>query len=114
MSRQLIGGNLRRLRQSRDYLQSDLADMLDVSQSTIGMYENDQRVPPLDTLLRYAEIFGVKLDELCGLEPSEPLNDERVQCDNEDKIELLHIYDMLGRRERHELMAKAYELERKI
>lgn len=114
MNRRQIGGNLRRLRQSRDYLQSDLADMLDVSQSTIGMYENDQRVPPLDMLMRYAMIFGVTLDELCGLEPAEPMSDAKVQCDNEDKIELLHIYDVLGRRERHELMVKAYELERKI
>jgi len=44
--------------------QLQFADVLHVSASTIGMYEQGRRVPSLDVLIRMSHTFGVSLDYL--------------------------------------------------
>ena len=44
--------------------QSQLADLLHVSASTVGMYEQGRRIPCLEILIRMSKIFGVSLDYL--------------------------------------------------
>lgn len=52
------------LRKKSEMSQSQLAGYLNVSPSTIGMYEQGRRVPDLDALLSLSRIFGVSLDYL--------------------------------------------------
>lgn len=46
--------------------QKQLARLLRVDRSTISSYESSIRQPPLDTLSRIADVFGVSTDYLLG------------------------------------------------
>lgn len=59
---------LRKLRTEHDLTQGQLASIIGVSKSTIGMYEQGKRVPKVDaTLKRLADFFDVSIDYLMGL-----------------------------------------------
>ena len=57
---------LRYLRQRAGYSQQDLADILKISKSTIGMYEQGRRSPDYETLEKIADIFNVDMNFLMG------------------------------------------------
>lgn len=59
-----FGEQLRTLRNSQKMTQKELADMLGISPSTIGMYEQNRRIPDIKTLTQIASIFEVSLDTL--------------------------------------------------
>lgn len=52
------------LRKQAGMSQSQLAEALHISASTIGMYEQGRRSPGLDVLVRMSSVFGVSLDYL--------------------------------------------------
>lgn len=54
------------LRKEKEYSQLDIAKMLNVSKSTVGMWELGQRMPQRATLESIADIFNVDMDYLCG------------------------------------------------
>lgn len=62
----MFGERLKELRIKFGLKQYELAEILDVSQSTIGMYENDQRTPPSESIVKLAEYFNVTTDYLLG------------------------------------------------
>ena len=57
-------------RERNGLTQSELAELLGVSQQTISKYENGSREPDLENLIRMSKIFHVTTDYLLGL--SEP------------------------------------------
>ena len=59
-----FGEQLRTLRNSQKMTQKELADMLGISPSTIGMYEQNRRIPDIKTLTQIASIFEASLDNL--------------------------------------------------
>ena len=61
-----LSERLKRLRQSMHLSQEQLARLLRVDRSTISSYESSVRQPPLDTLSRIADVFGVSTDYLLG------------------------------------------------
>ena len=61
-----FGKRLRILRTEKDLKQSELANILELSASTIGMYEQGRRYADLDTLKKIAEYFDVSVDYLIG------------------------------------------------
>ncbi|MFZ5967342.1 MAG: helix-turn-helix domain-containing protein [Bacillota bacterium] len=63
----MFGERLKELRTNFNMLQKDLADLLKVSPSTIGMYERGQRDPDTDTIKFLAKYFNVTSDWLLGL-----------------------------------------------
>ncbi len=67
----MIGNMICKLRMKNQYTQEELATYLNLSTSTIGMYEQNRRSPDLDTLLQLAELFHVSTDQLLGIEPYE-------------------------------------------
>lgn len=52
------------LRKQAHMSQSQLAEALHVSASTIGMYEQGRRSPNLDILIQMSHVFDVSLDYL--------------------------------------------------
>lgn len=60
----MFGDRLKQLRKENNLLQKELADMLNVSASTIGMYERNQRDPDTNTLRFLADYFNVSVDYL--------------------------------------------------
>lgn len=58
---------LRDLRKRNRLTQGELARALNVSTSTIGMYERGERMPPPDMLLAIADYFGTDVNTLLGV-----------------------------------------------
>jgi len=66
----LLAANLKHLRRNREpkLTQERLAQLLDVSPSTYGSYEEGRAEPRLDTLLRIADLFEVTVHDLLRLD----------------------------------------------
>ena len=63
-----IGRNIKELRKERGLTQSQLAEMLFVSQDTISLWECGKSLPDLKVLIELTKIFGVSADYILGLE----------------------------------------------
>ncbi len=61
--------NLKELRKKRKLTQADLAEVIGVSQVTMGRYETGEREMPYETLFQLADYFGVTIDEILGRPP---------------------------------------------
>ncbi|MFA4884497.1 MAG: helix-turn-helix transcriptional regulator [Desulfotomaculaceae bacterium] len=62
-----LGHRLTELRKEKGLSQIELAQRLNMGQSTIAMYERDKRCPDNKTLERLAGFFNVSVDYLLGL-----------------------------------------------
>lgn len=62
----LLGLQIRFLREYNEMKQQDLAEKLNISQATLARYENGEIRPPIETLVRIADYFGVSVDSLLG------------------------------------------------
>lgn len=66
---------LKQLRTKRKMSQSELGKIIGVSPSTIGMYEQERRIPEVNTLKKLASFFNVSIDYLLGSDTTIPTND---------------------------------------
>jgi len=57
---------LKSLREEKKLKQSELAEIFNVSQSTIAMWETGKRDPDSDAIKRMADYFKVSIDYLMG------------------------------------------------
>ena len=62
-----LGQKVRRLRESRDWSQAELARRTGVTKSAISTYELDMRTPSADVVRAFAKVFGVSADYLLGI-----------------------------------------------
>jgi len=60
----MLGTRIAALRRSADMSQAELAKVLRVSPSAVGMYEQGRREPDGDTLVQLAKVFHVSTDYL--------------------------------------------------
>lgn len=60
----MIGSQIALLRQEREQRQAELAELLHISASTVGMYEQGRRLPSLDMAVRISKVFDVTIDYL--------------------------------------------------
>ena len=70
MDNNSFGSKLKELRIKSGLTQAQLADRLDISASTIGMYEQDRREPDNDTLIMLCNELNASVDYLLGLKES--------------------------------------------
>ena len=54
--------NLKKLRQSRKLTQVKLQMLTGIEQSLLSKYENEERIPPTETLLILANYYHVSID----------------------------------------------------
>lgn len=62
----MLGERLKALRKAADITQEELAKIVGVSTSMIGMYETNARRPSYEVLLKIAEKFNTTTDYLLG------------------------------------------------
>lgn len=79
----LIGKRIKELRNEHKYTQTELANLVGVTKSTIAAYENDTRQPSYEVLVKLSRIFKVSLDYLVLNKQMETvcvngLNDEQI------------------------------------
>lgn len=61
-----VGERVRKLRTARRMTQSEFADRINVTKSTVSAYENGSRLPSYDVLIKIAGLFRVSTDNLLG------------------------------------------------
>lgn len=81
-----FGDRLKELRKQIGLNQAELAEKMSVTKSVISYYENRERAPSPEILIKLASIFHVSTDYLLGLENEQVLN---VSDLNKEDIELL-------------------------
>lgn len=67
-STESVSDRITRMRKEFGYTQIEIAEQLDVPQSVVSAFESGGRRFHADILIRYAELFGVSVDELLGLQ----------------------------------------------
>ena len=131
-----FGDRLKRLRKEKDITQGQLAEVIGVVPSAVGKYERlEQSYPSVEALIKIAEYFNVSIDYLLrgintvpgvenninGQMSNSPFiqanhggvifNGDNSKALSPEGIELLHIYETLGGRDRLKLLNFAVELE---
>ncbi len=61
-----FGKRLRKLRMKHKFTQQKTADILGVTMSSYQKYEQNERFPSYETLIKIADIFDVSTDYLLG------------------------------------------------
>lgn len=82
---------LKALRTTRKLYQKDLAEFLQVDRTTYAKYETGDSEPPLATLIRLSEFYGVTLDYLVGLD------DVKLSPDAQELLEIFSQLSDAGR-----------------
>ncbi len=59
-----IGGNIKEVRLGLGYSQEKLANMCEISNSTLSAYENSKKIPNLITIAKIAKALGVSIERL--------------------------------------------------
>lgn len=95
----MFNKRLKELRIKNGLTQFQLAEILNVSSSTITMYENKKRTPDINTIIKISIYFNVSIDYLLGLTniPNTNIINESelynsIKNLNHDEIELLKIF----------------------
>ena len=57
-----VKNNLKLLRQQNGYTQIAVQMKTGIEQSLLSKFENGERIPPTETLLRLADFYGVSID----------------------------------------------------
>ena len=58
---------IKEIREDRDLYQSDIAKVLNITQSQYSLYENGIRLIPMDKLAMLAKYYNTSVDYLIGL-----------------------------------------------
>lgn len=72
----IFNKRLRSLREQHKISQKDFAEILGVSNVVLSRYENGERKPDYDMLIKIAEYFDVSVDYLLGKSNSVQLSDD--------------------------------------
>lgn len=64
----MYGQRIKEIRQEKGITQSQLAEMLSTTQSTVGKYEREEIQLTVDTIIKICKVFEVSADYLLGLE----------------------------------------------
>ena len=70
----MLRNNIKNLRLEKKLTQEDLAKVLNLSVSTISMYETGAREPDISTIKNMAEYFNVTSDYILGLSSNRHFN----------------------------------------
>ncbi len=82
-----LANRLQTARTNRNLSRKQVASLLNVSESLIGLYESGNRQPSLSVLLKLASLYHVTTDFLLGCEPTDKnqlpltgLTDKQIQA----------------------------------
>ena len=87
MDTYITGLTIKNLREKKGITQTQLADRLWLNKSIISAYENEQRMPSLDVLIKLSYEFNVSMEYLLGIEKNKTidisdLTDEQISAIN--------------------------------
>jgi len=71
--------NIKNIREKRGLSQNKLAEMIDVNQTTIARWEDENRIPTIDKAIQVSNILNIPLDVLTGVD---------LKYDNAEKFDM--------------------------
>ena len=89
MNDNIFGNRLKELRLEAGLTQAQLADKLNISSSTIGMYEQGRREPDNDTLTKLCAELNTSVDYLLGIKKYAKFNNLDVDNVISDFIQFI-------------------------
>ncbi|AMR53163.1 helix-turn-helix domain-containing protein [Listeria monocytogenes] len=103
-----LGKRIAFLRKKTGISQTELANKLKVSPSSVAMWETDQRALKDDTLVRLADFFNVPTDYLLGRENENSFIPESLAFDNlegltDEDLQKVNEYISIIKRHREEI-----------
>lgn len=104
-----FGDRLKYLREEKELKQAELATLLNISPSTIGMYERNYRKPDHDTLISIANFFDVSTDYLLNRTNTRNFNDNNTSV-NKEESSLIDDYKKLNSTGKKEAEKRVKEL----
>ena len=66
--RKSFANNLKDYRKESGFTQEKLAEAIASSTTIISAYENESKEPKLTSLIKLANVLGITLNELCGID----------------------------------------------
>lgn len=75
----VLGNRIRNLREDNDLTQKELSGMVGLTPKMISFYENNQRTPPVDILIKLSKIFNVTVDYLIGSPTSTSISELSIK-----------------------------------
>lgn len=114
-----LGDRIKERRESKGMTLRELAEKIGVTEATVSRYENNQIKNPNNLRLReIATALSTDVNWLMDWENNDfnPGKSKDISQEwdlDEDEKELVSIFRSLSRRQKHEMMTKAYEFERK-
>ena len=72
MNNNVLPKRLKEIRESRGFSQSELAESVGISKTSLSAYELDKKKPSYEIVLKIAKVCRISMDWLCGLN----------ECDN--------------------------------
>lgn len=122
----LLGKRIKDLRNKHKLTQTELAEKVGVTKSTVAAYENDSRQPSYEVLVKMSYVFNVSLDyiimgrseskiDISGLSPSQvSVLESLVACfKKDDLLEMFPLKDRIDvetlMKEHPEIVSKYYK-----
>lgn len=84
-----FGDRLKELREEKELKQAELANLFNISPSTIGMYEQNRRTPDFALLNSIADYFGVSIDYLLGRTNIRNYEENTIAAHTDDRTQQL-------------------------
>ena len=97
---------LKKLRKARKISQLKLALDLNMNQNTISRYENMEREADYETLVKFADYFGVSLDYLLG-------RTDDFNKPTDEAREVISYYNQLTKLDKHWVVGQMIDLIKK-
>lgn len=86
----MTGKRIRLLRERKNITQSELAQIVNLSQQTIDHYEKGRAKPNIDTINLIANYFGCSTDYLlCRIDDPSPKENDRQHVNDDEALEYL-------------------------
>ena len=103
-----LGERIRKCRNDKHMTLAEVAAYVGIAEASLQRYESGSiKNPKQMKLKKIADLFGVDWNYLLGYDLKQP----KEEVEDEDLRELMVIFKKLGKKQRHILMAKAYDLE---
>lgn len=100
-----FGQNLIYYRKKCGFTQQQVADILNLNRTTYTKYETSVSEPSLEILLKLADLYGVKPNDLLSLEPNKMVSDPVVGPLTEREKVLINDYRFLSSEGKEDLLA---------
>lgn len=98
-----FGERLKQLRRNKNINQDQLAEYLNVSQTTIANYESNRRSPSIDYLVKIARYFNVSIDYLVGYNAVKN-KDDKAKGLNPYQSSATHFFELVKNNDKNQAL----------